>query len=176
MYFNPIWKISRLKLDVVMHAFNLAFFWDGDRKIRTWKTSLRCVSNGGDDTDPLVPPDRFLSVCSLFLLKTVVLIFAFLYVMSCPVTPLQVFPYPWFIILCLYSFFSVIHGWVCWVSWSCQFVILIWNSFTIIGSSRCPVCFFFGGLPFHTCGLKCPQLMHVLTCCLEWHTAHACPS
>lgn len=102
--------------------------------------------------------------------------FAFLYVMSCPVAPLQVFPYPWFIILCLYSFFSVIHGWVCWVSWSCQFVILIWNSFTIIGSSRCPVCFFFGGLPFHTCGLKCPQLMHVLTCCLEWHTAHACPS
>lgn len=134
---------------------------------QTWKTSLRCVTNGGDDNTSW----QF-SFCMLIVsVENGCSDFPFLYVMSCPVAPLQVFPYPWFMTLYLYKFLSVIHGWVCWVSWSCQFVILIWNSFTIIGPGHCSVCPPLEDSSF--IHVVC-ELMHVLTCCLELPTAHAC--
>lgn len=137
---------------------------------QTWKTSLRCVSSGGDDDTSW----QF-SFCMLIVsIENGGSDFPFLYVLSCPVAPLQVFTYPCFMTLCLYRFLSVIHGWVCWVSWSCQFVILIWNSFTIIGPGHCSVCllwrtpvsYMLFGVTHSSCMCShvvwsYPQLMHV---------------
>lgn len=85
--------------------------------------------------------------------------FSVCHVLSCG--PSSGYPYPRFITFCLYRFLSVIHGWVCWVSWSCKFVILIWNSFTIIGPGHCPVCPPLEDSSFIHVVWSDPQLVHV---------------